>query len=201
MIDDMVINIKQGDNIEAIVQRINDANGNVSATIGDLRGGAKVIQLKTSTPHKILLQDLKGGTVLQDIGLVRQGAGNIPENNYEPSAVISGKSLFESLIYLRDAMLNDDVRAIGSEALGYIDSAIDNVLTVQANASSKVTRLDMGYNSFEDQKLAIDEALAKNENIDYAEEIVNFNMWQYAHNATLQTTGRLLGRTLLDYMR
>ena len=98
-------------------------------------------------------------------------------------------------------MLNDDVRAIGSEALGYIDSAIDNVLTVQANASSKVTRLDMGYNSFEDQKLAIDEALAKNENIDYAEEIVNFNMWQYAHNATLQTTGRLLGRTLLDYMR
>ena len=201
MIDDMVINIKQGDNIEAIVQRINDANGNVSATIGDLRGGAKVIQLKTSAPHKILLQDLKGGTVLQDIGLVRQGAGNIPENNYEPSAVISGKSLFESLIYLRDAMLNDDVRAIGSEALGYIDSAIDNVLTVQANASSKVTRLDMGYNSFEDQKLAIDEALAKNENIDYAEEIVNFNMWQYAHNATLQTTGRLLGRTLLDYMR
>ena len=81
MIDDMVINIKQGDNIEAIVQRINDANGNVSATIGDLRGGAKVIQLKTSTPHKILLQDLKGGTVLQDIGLVWQGAGNIPENN------------------------------------------------------------------------------------------------------------------------
>ncbi|WP_275531887.1 flagellin hook IN motif-containing protein, partial [Brachyspira hyodysenteriae] len=47
MIDDMVVNIKQGDNIEAIVQRINDANGNVSASIGDLRGGEKVIQFKT----------------------------------------------------------------------------------------------------------------------------------------------------------
>ena len=113
-------------------------------------------------------------------------------------------------------MLNDDVRAIGSEALGYIDSSLDNVATVQANASSKVTRLDMGYASFEDQKLAIEEALAKNENIDYAEEIVNFaknenidyaeeivnfNMWQYAHNASLQTAGRLLGRTLMDYLR
>ena len=201
MIDDMVVNIKQGDNIEAIVQRINDANGNVSASIGDLKGGAKVIQLKTGTPHKILLQDLAGGTVLQDIGLVRVGAANNPENNYEPSALVTGKSVFETLIYLRDAMLNDDVRAIGSEALGYIDSSLDNVATVQANASSKVTRLDMGYASFEDQKLAIEEALAKNENIDYAEEIVNFNMWQYAHNASLQTAGRLLGRTLMDYLR
>ena len=196
MIDDMVINIKQGDNIEAIVQRINDANGNVSASIGDLKGGQKVIQLKTGTPHKILLQDLAG-----DIGLVRVGAANTPENNYEPSALVTGKSVFESLIYLRDAMLNDDVRAIGSEALGYIDSSLDNVATVQANASSKVTRLDMGYTSFEDQKLAIEEALAKNENIDYAEEIINFNMWQYAHNASLQTAGRLLGRTLMDYLR
>ena len=76
MIDDMVVNIKQGDNIEAIVQRINDANGNVSASIGDLKGGEKVIQLKTGSPHKILLQDLAGGTVLQDIGLVRAGAAN-----------------------------------------------------------------------------------------------------------------------------
>ena len=201
MIDDMVVNIKQGDNIEAIVQRINDANGNVSASIGDLRGGEKVIQLKTGSPHKILLQDLAGGTVLQDIGLIREGAANNPENNYEPSALVTGKSVFETLIYLRDAMLNDDVRAIGGEALGYIDSSLDNVATVQANASSKVTRLDMGYASFEDQKLAIEEALAKNENIDYAEEIVNFNMWQYAHNASLQTAGRLLGRTLMDYLR
>lgn len=201
MIDDMVINIKQGDNIEAVVQRINDANGNVSASIGDLRGGQKVIQLKTGTPHKILLQDLAGGTVLQDIGLVRIGAANNPENNYEPSALVTGKSVFESLIYLRDAMLNDDVGSIGGEALGYIDSSLDNVLTVQANASSKTTRLDMGYNSFEDQKLAIQEALAKNENIDYAEEIINFNMWQYAHNASLQTAGKLLGRTLMDYLR
>lgn len=137
MIDDMVINIKQGDNIEAVVQRINDANGNVSASIGDLRGGQKVIQLKSGTPHKILLQDLAGGTVLQDIGLVRIGAANNPENNYEPSALVTGKSIFESLIYLRDAMLNDDVGSIGGEALGYIDSSLDNVLTVQANASSK----------------------------------------------------------------
>ena len=85
--------------------------------------------------------------------------------------------------------------------MGYIDSSIDNVLTVQANASSKVTRLDMGLTNFEDQKLAIEEALAKNENIDYAEEIVNFNLWQYVHNASLQTAGRLLGRSLMDYLR
>lgn len=201
MIDDMVVQIKQGDNIETIVERINDSGGNVKASIGSLNGGAKVIQLETRTPHKILLQDLRGGTVLQDLGVIRQGMGNNPENNYEPSMLVTGKSVFETLMYLRDAMLNNDVRAIGGEALGYIDSSLDNVVTNQAFASSKVSRLDMGYRNFEDIKMATTAALSKNEDVDYAEEIVNFNMWQYVHNASLQTAGRLLGRTLMDYLR
>ena len=74
---------------------------------------------------------------MQDIGLVRAGAGNTYENNYEPSALVTGKSIFETLIYLRDAMINDDVRAIGSEALGYIDSAIDNVTTFKLTLLQK----------------------------------------------------------------
>lgn len=201
MIDDMVVQIKQGDNIETIVERINDSGGNVKASIGSLRGGAKVIQLETRTPHKILLQDLRGGTVFQDIGLIRQGLGNNPENNYDPSAIVTGKSVFETLIYLRDAMINNDVRAIGSEALGFIDSSLDNVVTNQSLASAKVSRLDMGYKSFENQKYATTEALSKNEDVDYAKEIVTFNMWQYVHNASLQTAGRMLGKTLMDYLR
>lgn len=201
MIDNNIIEIKQGDNIETIVQRINDSGGNVKASIGALRGVQKVIQLETREPHKIILQDLEGGTVFQDIGLIREGLGNHPANNYEPSVVTNGKSVFETLMYLRDTLLNDEGAKIGGDALGFIDCAIDNVVTNQARASAKVERLDMGYRNFEDQKFATREALGKNEDIDYTSEIVNFNMWQYAHNASLQTTGKLLGRTLMDYLR
>ena len=37
--------------------------------------------------------------------------------------------------------------------------------------------------------------------IDYAEAITDLKMLEYAHKAALQTAGRILQPTLLDYMR
>ena len=201
MIDSTVINIKEGDNLDTIADRINSVGGSVLASVMPLRDGGRGLSLETNNPHKIMLQDLEGGTALVDLGLVREGLGNSPENNYSPTAVVGGKSVFEAMMFVRDAMINDDLSAIGGAGLGLIDSAIDNVVANQAEASSKVSRLDMGNEGFINQKYALTEALSKNEDVDYAEEIINFNTWQYAHNASLQTAGKLLGRTLMDYLR
>lgn len=201
MIDSTIINIKEGDNIDTIADRINSVGGSVLASVMPLRAGGRALNLETNNPHKIMLQDLEGGTTLVDLGFIREGLANFPENNYSPTAIVGGKSVFEAMMFVRDAMINDDVSSIGSAGLGLIDVAIDNVVANQAKVSSKVTRLNMGDAGFENQKYALTEALSKNEDIDYAEEIINFNMWQYAHNASLQTAGKLLGRTLMDYLR
>lgn len=201
MLDNTAIEIKEGDNLEAIVSRINSSGSDVKASIGELSNNEKIIQLTSNRPHKIMLQDLEGGTVFQDLGLIREGLANYPENNYEPTAVVNGKSVFEAMMFLRDALVSDDIANVGGAALGYIDSALDNILTTQAEVSAKVTRLDQSYRGLDNIKFAATEALSKNEDIDFSEEVVNFNMWQFAHNASLQTAGRLLGRTLLDYLR
>ena len=166
-----------------------------------LRDGGRALSLETNNPHKIMLQDLEGGTALVDLGLVREGLGNSPENNYSPTAVVGGKSVFEAMMFVRDAMINDDLSSIGGAGLGLIDSAIGNVVANQAQASSKVSRLDMGDEGFENQKYALTEALSKNEDISYSEESINFSTWEYVHKASLLTASKLLGPTLMDYLR
>ena len=201
MIDNNIIDIKQGDNIETIVERINDSGINVKASIAELRGDGKVIELQTRHPHKILVQDLEGSTVLQDIGIIREGLANSPENNYAMDATINSKSIFEVLIDLRDAMLTDDTATIGSSGLGYIDEAINNVVHNQSKISAMVNRIDMANEHFSVQRVATAEALSKNEDISYSEESINFSTWEYVHKASLLTASKLLGPTLMDYLR
>jgi flagellar hook-associated protein 3 FlgL len=201
MIDNTVIDIKEGDNLETIAERINSASAGFEASVVSQRGEGRVLKIQSREPHKLMIQDLEGGTTLQDLGILREGLANITESNYSPSAVVNGKSVFEVLMFTRDSMLKDDVANVGGSALGLLDEALGNVLDNQTKVSSKVSRLDMTDLGFSNQKYATIEALSKNEDIDFSEEILNFNMWQYAHNASLQTAGKLLGRTLMDYLR
>ncbi len=201
MIDDAIIQIKQGDNIDTIVERINDSGVNVKASIGQLGGQEKVIQLVTRQPHKILLQDIEGGTVFQDIGLIREGVPNMTDNNYAVDAIVNSKSVFEVLIDLRDAMLKDDVATIGSSSIGYIDEAINNVLINQSRVSAMVSRLEMATEHFSVQKVSGTEALAKIEDVNYAEESVIFKSWEFVHQASLLTASKLMNMSLMDYIR
>ncbi len=201
MIDDAIIEIKQGDNIDTIVERINDSGINVKASVGMLGGEEKVIQLATRQPHKIMLQDIEGGSVLQDIGLIRDGVPNFSDNNYAVDAIINSKSVFEVLIDLRDAMLTNDTATIGSSSIGYIDEAINNVLLNQSRVSAIVSRLDMATEHFAIQKVSGTEALAKIEDVNYAEESVVFSSWEFVHQASLLTASKIMSMSLMDYIR
>ncbi len=201
MIDDTVITIKQGDNLDTIVERINDSGVNVKASIGQLGGEEKVIQLTTRQPHKILLQDIEGGSVFQDIGLIRDGVPNNSENNYAVDAIVNSKSVFEVLIDLRDAMLTNDTSTIGGSSIGYIDEAINNVVVNQSRVSAIVSRLDMATEHFSVQRVSSTEALSKIEDVNYAEESVIFSSWEYVHKASLLTASKLMNMSLMDYIR
>ncbi|MBI4978588.1 MAG: flagellar hook-associated protein 3 [Spirochaetes bacterium] len=201
MIDNTIIRVNEGDNIDAVVDRINAASTNVRANVAVLRNGAKVLRLESFEPHKIMLEDIEGGKVLQDLGLIREGMGNFPENNYHPSAGVGGKSIYDALMNLRDNFLKDDQAQVGSTSLGLIDQGLSNILHNQAKMSATVTHIDTTKSALEDQKVYVSEAMSKGEDVDYAGEIVNFNMWEYAHKASLMTAAKLLQPTLMDFLR
>lgn len=201
MIDNMKISVERGDNLEAIVDKINGAQGNVKAGVMIQRGGEKTLHLTSRAPHMIMLEDIEGGTVLQDLGLIREGMANAPGRNFAPDATVSGQSIFEVFMKTRDALLENDSATVGSLSLGLIDEALANATHMQAELSAKVERIGNAEQKFEDERMYVTEALSKGEDVNYADEMVNFNMWEYIHRASLQTAAKLLQPTLMDYMR
>lgn len=201
MIDDTKISISAGDTIEVIADKINGSGGNVKAAVTKKFDGSRVLQLRTREPHRIMLRDLEGGSVLQDIGLVREGMPNDPQANYHPGVDSAGNSTFEVLMQLRDNLLNDDVKQLGSTTLGLIDEALSNTVHNQAKLSATAERLDLMDAQYSKELTSVEEALSKVEDVDYAEEMVEFKMWEYVHTASLQTSAKLLKPTLMDYLR
>ena len=61
------VQFKAGDNIEMIVNRLNNAPIPIRASVNRMNGG---IILETSSARDIWIEDIRGSTVMQDIGVI-----------------------------------------------------------------------------------------------------------------------------------
>jgi flagellar hook-associated protein 3 FlgL len=196
-IDGVEIPLKQGDNISSVAAKINDADIAVKAKLDPVFNS---LVLETTTPHQLWMEDAEGGTVLEDLGIL-SGNGNLPPQNINPDARISGGSLFDMVIYLRDKLYEGDTIDIGGSGIRGIDSAVDNLLATMADLGSKDERIEMV-----NKRLAYEIPEMKNRNsrevdVDLAEAITDLKMLEYTHKAALQTASRVLQPTLLDFLR
>jgi len=189
------INFKAGDNIEMIVNRINSAPIPVRASVNRMNGG---IILETSSAREIWVEDIEGGSVMQDIGVV---SGKMPPRNLSPTARAFGGTVFEMVKRLRDSLYMDDVQDVGSRALGGIDLALENILKYRAELGSVSSRLDIAQKRIIQDRTNMEEVLSRNEDVDLAEAITNLRMLELAHRSALGVSARIIQPTLLDFLR
>ncbi|MDR0663058.1 MAG: flagellar hook protein, partial [Spirochaetaceae bacterium] len=151
-------------------------------------------------PHLIRMEDGAGGRVLQDLGLIR---GNFVQGapNWSPAARVSGGSLFDVVISLRDAMLNGDAEFIGGQGLGGVDQAMDNLNARIAVMGSRAERMEMTWGRINMEIPNVMETLSREAGLDFESAAVEYNMMDMAHKAALQTAARIIPPTLLDYLR
>ena len=102
-IDGFSISVSAGDTLDDIIDKINNSPVDVVAA----KGSQDDLILSTKTPHQIWLQDEKGGTVLQDLGLIENASTGAP-NNISANATVSGMSIFDVVISLRDDLYRGD---------------------------------------------------------------------------------------------
>jgi flagellar hook-associated protein 3 FlgL len=143
-VDGNEIQLAAGDNVHAVAAKINDAGAAVKASVDPVTGG---LNLQTTDARQLWLSDVSGST-LYDLGLIKD-ASQQPPYNLSDSVRVSGGSLFDTVIALRDAMLAGDTESIGGKVLGSIDSALDNLVTRQAEIGSLYERAqqDISRNS------------------------------------------------------
>ena len=165
-----------------------------------IKGGTNNLILETTTPHQIWLEDVGSGTVLKDLGLIN---ANFPEppSNIDPTVTISGMSVFEMVIKLRDDLVRGDQLLIGGEDLGLIDMGLENILKSVALVGARTNRIDEVAKRTEYDKGNVTQMLANTEGIDYAETIMNFKWLESVHRYALAVGAKSIMPTLMDFLR
>jgi flagellar hook-associated protein 3 FlgL len=196
-IDGVSIPLNVGDNVRTIAAKINDSAAPVKAYLDPETRG---IVIEGTEPHLIRMEDGADGRVMQDLGLI---LGNFEQGapNWSPGARVSGGSLFDVVISLRDAMLNGDAEFIGGQGLGGVDQAMDNLNARIAVMGSRAERMEMTWSRINAEIPNVTESLSREAGLDFESAAVEFNMMDMAHKAALQTAARIIPPTLLDYLR
>ncbi len=195
-IDDTEINLSAGDNVYSIMAKINNSAAAVKSSLDPVNNS---LVLKTTYPHQLRLEDGVGGTVLQDLGVVT-GLGQ-PPHNIDPDARVSGGSLFDMVISLRDKLYRGDTLDVGGAGLKGIEMAHGNLLTSLAALGARTERMDTVQSRI---SYELPEMTGRNSNevdLDLSEAIMDMKVLEYTHQAALNTAGRILRPTLLDFLR
>jgi flagellar hook-associated protein 3 FlgL len=197
-IDNVEVVVRTGDNLSAIVAKINDSTAPVKAYVDPVTKG---LALEGTNAHMIRLEDKQGGfRVLQDLGIL----GNISDPatpNWHPNARTSGGSVFDMVIRLRDALVRGDTEFVGSQGIGGIDLALGNIESRLADIGSRQERAEITWRRLNEEIPNVAANYAREASLNMADAATDLSMMEFAHRAALQTAAKVIPPTLLDFLR
>jgi flagellar hook-associated protein 3 FlgL len=202
-VDGYEIPVTPGDTIQAIAVKINESAAPVKAYVDPETRG---LALEGTNAHLIRLEDRQGSggraasQVLQDLGLI--APNNDPgAPNWHPAARVSGGSVFDMVIRLRDALYRGDQDFVGSQGIGGMDLALANIATRLTVNGSRQERAEQTWQRLNTEIPNVTAALSRESGLDLATAATDLGMMDFAHRAALQTAAKILPPTLLDFLR
>jgi len=195
-VDGVEIKISQGDNIHAVVAKINESGAAVKASVDPIRNS---LNLTTTDARQLWLQDVKGNS-LNELGIIKDSS-QLPPYNIGDGVRVSGGSMFDTVIAFRNSLLKGDTDAIGSRVLGSLDQGINNLVTRIAKNGSEYERAQLNITRNSKVALDVTQAISREGDLDFTKAITDLKMLDYANQATLSQAGKMYSSTLLNYMR
>jgi flagellar hook-associated protein 3 FlgL len=196
-VDGREIAVTPGDTLPGIVAKINESSAPVKAYIDiDSRG----LVLEGTNPHLIRLEDKQGSRTLEELGMI-QANSDPSAPNWNPSARVSGGSLFDMVLRLRDSLYRGDQDFTGSQGLGGIDLALGNLETRLTEIGSRQERAEMAWTKLNEEIPNVASYIARESALNLADAATDLAMMDFAHRAALQTAAKIVPPTLLDFLR
>lgn len=196
-IDGAEIRLATGDTVSAVIAKINDANAPVKARMDPV---ASSMVLETTLPHQLWAEDIGGGSVLQDLGILAPG-GSHPPLNVAPSARVFGGSLFDMVINVRDSLFEGSTEKVGSSGLRGIEDALVSLAGSLAEVGARDSRLETVAKRLAWERPELVRFDSQERDLDLADAITKLKTMEYTHEAALNTAARVLKPTLLDFLR
>lgn len=195
-VDGVKVDLVAGDNVYALMSKINDSGAAVKAYLDPVTNG---LNLETTDAHQLWLRDNEENTVLTSLGLVK--AEQRPPYNLANSVRVSGGSIFDAVIAMRNALVTGDQESLGGKVLGTLDCGIDNLTSRISQTGARYERGEKVLARLGTQNLNVTNALAREADLDITEAITQLKMFENTHQASLSVLGRLYKDTLLNYLR
>ncbi|MFN4245468.1 MAG: flagellar hook-associated protein 3 [Brevinematia bacterium] len=197
-VDGVEVKVSKGDNLETIVDKINNLKIPVRAYI-DNSTGNNFLVLESTIPHNISIEDVGDGDTMERLGIIRKGVS--APLNYDPEAKVYVMSLFDVLIKIRDDMLSGKQQNLGGEDLYLIDNGLDNFLRYRAEIGARVERLKTVNLRLNTDIVYFKDILAKTQATDIPQTVTELKLLELTHQAGLQVGAKLMGLSLLNFLR
>ncbi|WP_353947452.1 flagellar hook-associated protein FlgL [Sporolactobacillus sp. Y61] len=176
-------------------------------TIGNTQVGGQYIFSGSDTANPPLVTGNDGTVTLRPDALSHPDLAVDVNDGISVSVNIAPDSVFsEDLFSDLDRLIGDlnngnaDEAAIGAH-LGELDTHLDEVARAQAELGAKTNRVDMISNRLNQQKTIATKIMSNNEDVDYAETIIQLNQQQNIYNASLAVGARIIQTSLLDFLK
>jgi flagellar hook-associated protein 3 FlgL len=116
------------------------------------------------------------------------------------NAAVGGINIFDAMRDLIVALETDDTAAISAQA-DLIDQGRKQINNLRAANSPILFQLEISENHWQNYKPKIQELLAKEEDVDVTQAVVELQSIELAYQTTLATTARITQQGLIDFLR
>ena len=113
----------------------------------------------------------------------------------------TGADVFNHLISLQNNLLAGNTAAITATDQGNLANDEENFLAHYGDNGSLQQRLETTDALADKRSLSLEKAVSADTDADLAQTLVRLNQTQTAYQAALQSGARILGQSLLDYLR
>lgn len=96
---------------------------------------------------------------------------------------------------------NAALARVNGDLLGYSSDISLNISKLRSNVGAMQNRMESSQKINEDQTYNMTNILSETEDIDFTEKTMEYSIMQTVYTASLQTSGKILTNTLMDYIR
>jgi flagellar hook-associated protein 3 FlgL len=112
---------------------------------------------------------------------------------------VQGENVFQALKKLEIALVTDDKTGI-QESMDRLDDSLQQVVVARTSLGSRVMSIDNTLNSMHTNIVDTKGTISQLEDADAFEVISDINKTESALQATLQTSGKMIQKSLLDFV-
>jgi flagellar hook-associated protein 3 FlgL len=115
--------------------------------------------------------------------------------------MVSGGSLFDSVIALRDALIAGDNEAVGGRVLGALDQGLSNLTARLAESGSLYERAALNAERNSLMAYNVGAQISREGDLDFSKAVTDMKMMEFVREATMGVAAKLYSSSLLDYIK